>query len=331
MLVMQGVSATPLREDFMVHPKHWLKFLGFALILSVLVACDQGSNPASSVSGEMEDSVGWTIGNIPTNFWADGSGPSAVIDLSVTFKDSSIEATDIDNVEITNSLSPTKSWNYTADRIADYFFISLSSGKKRLGFPGLWTDTANGSVIYLGVYTVEVKLKNGKRSTKSLVTPAPSALTANGYSYIYSPEDYVGTPPSDYIALPKRATIGAVALDATGGSLTINFSVNDDKIYSGWILFFDENKKYLGAAGDFQDFSARTVYPKLNNGLEFRTNGVSNTLALTTADINVSSQVSNFTLSMIKSFRIIMTDGKQYLGTDSSYDTYSVSVGTVSN
>ncbi len=318
----------------MVYSKHWFRLLCFALILSVLVACDQGSNPGSgsSVSGEMEDTVGWVIGNIPTNFWSDGSGPSAVLNLSVTFKDSSIKDTDIETVEITNSLSPTKSWTYTADRIADYFFTSASTGKKRLGFPGLWTTNlaVNGSAIYLGTYTVEVTLKNGKRSTTSLATPAPDARDAKGYRYTYSPEDFVGTPPSDYVPLPKRATIGAVALDTTNGSLTINFSVADDKVYTGWVLFFDANKDYLGAAGDFRDFATDAVYPKLNNGLEFHTDGVSNTLALTTADIAVSSDVSNFTLSMIKNFRIVLTDGKQYLGTDGTYDTYSVSLGTVS-
>jgi hypothetical protein len=314
----------------MFHSKGWFSSLGLTLILSVLVACDGGSNPGSSVSADLEDSVGWYIGNIPQNFWSDGSGPSAAIDLFVSFKDANIEAADIETVEITNSLSPTRSWSYAADRIADYFYTSQSSGQKRLTFPGLWTNTiaANGSVAYLGTYTVEVELKNGKRDTATLVTPAPGS-TAAGYNYTYSPEDYVGTPPSDYVALPRRATIGAVALDATNDSLTINFSVNDDKVYSGWILFFDANKEYLGGAGDFQDFSSEAVHPKLNNGLEFRTDGVSNTLALSPTDIIVSSQISNFSLSMIKSFRIVLTDGKQYLGTDSSYDTYSLSLGTI--
>lgn len=316
-------------KGHMLSLKHYFRLVAFTLTVCLLAAC--GQPPGATVSAELEDVVGWYIGNIPQNFWSDGSGPSVVIDLFVSFKDANIEATDIETVEITNSLSPTRSWSYAADRIADYFYTSQSSGKKRLAFPGLWTSSiaANGSVAYLGTYTVEVKLKNGKRDTATLVTPAPSSLTASGYGYTYSPEDYVGTPPSDYVALPRRATIGAVALDATNNSLTLNFSVNDDKVYSGWILFFDANKEYLGAAGDFRDFSTDAVHPKLNNGLEFHTDGVSNTLALTPTDIIISSDVSNFSLSMIKSFRIVLTDGKQYLGTDSSYDTYSLSLGTI--
>jgi hypothetical protein len=311
--------------------KHWFKFVGLVLILSILAACSQ--SPVASVSGELEDTVGWYIGNLPENYWLSDPRPSAVIDLFVTFKDSSINATDIDKVEITNSLSPTRSWNYTADRIADYFFTSPSTGKKRLSFPGLWTDnlSANGSVIYLGTYTVEVTLKNGKRGTASLVTPAPSALNANGYSYAYSSEDYVGTPPSNYVALPKRATIQSASLNSAGDALALNFSVNDDKVYNGWVLFFNSNGDYLGFAGDFRDFTTGALYPKLNNGQELRTDGTSNILSLTATDVQVAEGVTNFTLSMIKSFRIILTDGKQYIGTDSSYDTFSMSIGTVSN
>jgi hypothetical protein len=315
----------------MLHSKLSLGSLGLALILGLLVACDGGSNPGSSVSADLEDSVGWVIGNIPQNFWSDGSGPSAVIDLFITFKDADIEAADIESVEITNSLSPGRNWSYAADRIADYFYTSQRSGQKRMAFPGLWTSTValNGSVAYLGTYTVEVELKNGRRGTATLVTPAPGALAADGFSYTYSPEDYLGTPPSDYVALPRRATIGAVALDTTNNLLTINFSVDDDKVYSGWVLFFDTNGEYLGVAGDFRNFSTEAVFPKLNDGLEFRTDGVSNTLALTPDDISVSSEVSNFSLGLIESFRIILTDGKQYLGTESSYDTFSISLGTV--
>jgi hypothetical protein len=313
----------------MVFIKRWVKFMGLVPLLGLLAACSQ-SGP--SVFGEMEDQVGWVIGNVAPEYWSDGSGASAMIDLSVTFKDPNIEVKDIDEVEITNSLALGRSWLFTPDMLANLFYTSQRTGQKRIAFIPLSSSllTTNKSAIYLGKYTIEVRLKNGQRSSVSLETPAPNALTSRGYSYAYSPEDYVGTPPSNYVALPKRATVESVALNATSDTLNLNFSVNDDKIYSGWVLLFDGANEFLGYAGDFRDFSTKAIHSKLNGGLEFRTNGTSNTLALSAADIQVSSEVSNFSLSMVKSVRIILTDGKQYASdTNSTYDTYSYSVGTV--
>lgn len=308
----------------MVSLKHYFRFLGFALLLSLLAAC--GQPPGSTVSAELEEQVDWIIGNI---FRAGGSGPAAIIDLSVTFQDPNIELTDLETAIITNTLIPGQQWTFSEDELENYFF-TLDSGKRGLSFSLRSDDlTANGSAIYLGIYTIEVELKNGKRSSKSLVTPAPGSLSSDGYNYTYSPEDYLGTPPSDYVALPRRATIGATALNTTDDTLTINFSVTDDRVYSGWLVLRDANNEFLGYVGEFQDFETRTAHPKLNGGSSLLTDGTTNTLTLAVSDIQVSSEVSDFSLEMVKNFSITLSDGKQYLGTDSTFNTYSVSFGTV--
>jgi hypothetical protein len=308
-----------------------LRFVGVALLF-VLVACDQGGTPGPSVSPEMEDSVGWVVGNIAPNAYSSGSGPLAVIDLSVVFKDTNIAATQIDSVEITNSLSPGRSWSFPAESIEDYFFTSQSTGKKGLSFNFLSTDflAANRSAIYMGTYTIEVTLKSGKSARQILTVPAPDATTSQGFNYMYSPENYPGTPPTGYVALPKLATIGAIGIDATAGSVTLNFSVNDPKVYSGWVWFFDANGKYLGYAGAFRDFESKAINPKLNSGQAFYNDGVNNLFSLDTPDITVSSEVSNFNVSMISKVRLFLTDGRQYAAQpDSTYDTYSLTVATV--
>jgi hypothetical protein len=312
----------------MVFLKQWFKCVVLVLLLSILAACSQ-SGP--SVSAEIDGDLGWVIGNIPANYWSDGSGPSAVIDLSFVFQDPNISLATIESVKISNSLAPSRGWTYTTDELSDHFFTSATTGKKGFSFFNLWTDelSSNGSAIYLGTYTVEVELKNGRGSSKTLVTPAPNALTANGYSYAYSPESYAGTPTANYVALPKRATIESAAFNTTGDTLTLNFLVNDDRVYNGVVEFFDVNGDYLGFAGTFRDFETKSLYPKLNGGLELRNNGTSNNLILSSGDIVVSSRISNFSLAMIKSFNVILMDGKQYVGTKGMYDTYSYSLGTV--
>ncbi len=307
--------------------KHWLKFLGLAFLLAVLAGC--GGSPGSSVSAEMESDVGWTIGNFAPEYWNSDPRPSAIIGLSARFKDSSITKADIESIEVSNSLSPDFSWNYTGAEISDRFFTSQSTGKKGVGFGRLWSRqlATNGSAIYLGTYTIEVVLKNGKRSSVKLDTPAPGALTAGAFRYVYSPENYLGTPPSDYIALPKRATIGATAINTTDNTLTLNFSVQDDKVYNGWVLFFDAQDKYLGYTQDFVNFETRALYGKLNGGSGLRTDGTMNALTLSLTDIGIPEGGSPITLNAIERFELVLSDGKQYVGTTLTYDTYSLSVG----
>lgn len=307
----------------------WFRLVSFAFLISLLAAC--GGTPGPSISGEMDD-LGWTIGNIPANYWTSAPRPSAVIDLTVIFQDKNITEADIETIGITNSLlAQGQGWSYTADKLAGRMFTSQRTGKKVISFYNLWSDqlTANGSVIYLGTYTVTVKLKNGKISTKTLATPAPNALDAQSYSYAYSPEDFVGTPPASYAALPRRATVTSATRNTAGDALAINFSVSDPKVYSGWIEFFDANGKYLGYAGDFKDFGTKAAFPKLNNGQGLFIDGTNNLLSLGTADVQVATDVSNFTLSMIKSYNLTLTDGNQYAATGGLYDTYSYSLGTV--
>jgi hypothetical protein len=193
-------------------------------------------------------------------------------------------------------------------------------------FNNIWSDNpaTNGSVIFLGTYTIEVTLKNGKRDRATLVAPAPTSLTASGYNYTYT-EDFTGTPSSDYVALPKRATPQSASLNAAGDALAINFSVNDDRIYSGWVLLYDAAGKFLGLTNSFQDFETRQPNPKLNNGQGVFGNGANNLLSLTVADINLADGMTNFSLSRIKQYKVVLMDGKQYLGTDGGYDTYSIS------
>jgi hypothetical protein len=307
--------------------RFWLRFVGIALLF-MLVACDQGGTPGPTQSDELEDSVGWFIGNLPQDTWSDGSGPSAVLDLYVSFKSPTIAATDLESAKITNSLLTGSSWTFDQSELANIFYTIQDGDKRiaRLAFNNIWSDNpaANGSVLYLGTYTIEVTLKNGKRDTATLTVPAPGSLTASGYSYTYT-EDFTGTPSSDYVALPKRATPQSAALNAAGDALAINFSVNDDRIYSGWVLLYDAAGKFLGLSDAFQDFETRQPNPKLNNGQGVFVNGTTNLLSLTAADINLADDVTNFSLGMVKRYKVVLMDGKQYLGTKSGYDTYSIS------
>jgi hypothetical protein len=303
----------------------YLRFLVLTILILGLASCSQ-DKPVSEASPEI-DRIGWTFGNLPSDYWKDGSGPSAVIDFTPFFKDTSIQLNDIKNVTIINSLNSGNSWSFEGSTLNDNFFTNSKTGESYLEFNGLWTSsiTGNGSVIYLGTYTITVELNNGKRETKTLTPPAPNSLNANGFSYIYSPESYAGTPPSNYVSLTKQATIQSATLNATGTTLEIQFSVADEKVYSGWVLLYNQEGEFIGSAGDFRNFSRRTLHPKLNSGSIFHIDGSANTFSVAKDDISKSTKISDFNLTDISIFRIILTDGKQYEGTDSFFDTYSIS------
>lgn len=218
------------------------KYLIFLLAIVGLASCTQ-TEPTPTVSPTIEY-IGWVIGNIPSNYWSDGLGPTAVIDLSLRFQDIAIEVADIKSVIITNSLAPEYQWSYETSDLTKIF---SGTKKKWLEFNGLWTPNiaSNASVIYLGTYTIKVELNNGQIATKNLVTPAPNSLNADGYSYTYSSESYIGIPPSNYVALPKQASIQSATLNAAGDTLSIDFFVDDNKIYSGWVWFYNKDGKAL--------------------------------------------------------------------------------------
>ena len=300
------------------------------VFLIFLTACSKPEPTDVGVALPDIDTVQWNIGNIPTAFWPDSSGPATVISFFIYFKSATIQASSLKSVTLTNSLAPDNSWNYVSNELSGRI-LSTSDNKKYLSLKNVFSDNVaeNGSVIFLGIYTITIELQNGETASQDVSISAPNSLTGGSYTHAYSPEDFVGTVPATYAALPKRATINSVSLNSSGNTMIIKFSANDGKIYSGWVEFYDRDKKLLGKTRqNFRDFSNASIHPKLNGGKVFYTDGTLNTLRISAADIEASAS-STFTISDIATIHIALSDGKQYEGTDATYATYSYSIGTV--
>ncbi len=286
-----------------------------ALALAVLlVACGGADAPKKQVDIEK---FGWVIKNDDPS--QDANGVSAFLWASVTFADTGLEATDFASIRIT---SPTgRTWS---DEASD--FVKWYDSEENWYPMGNMYSTSldSGASVELGNYTVEVTLKNGNTARKTLFVPAPGSRTTEGYEFAYT-EDYSGAAnsPSNYVALPKRATITNATLDSQASTLDVEFLVDDATIYSGWLWFYNEAGDWIGYADVLRNYETGAVMAKLNAGEAFFTDGNANTLTFSASseELNLEEGVA---FSDIASVSVVLTDGKQYVGTETNdYDTRS--------
>jgi hypothetical protein len=307
--------------------RHLINYL-FLTALVILSACRSTPSTLPPTLSANIERVNWSIGNIPANFWQGGSGPAVVLNLYVYLESTVLEATDIKSISIRNSIDETRSWSYEASDIPINFFI-LDDEKKYLKLENIYSSAIsdNSSVLFLGTYTVTVELQSGESDTEEIKMTAPNSLEAGSYRYTYSTEDYDGTPPNDYVALPKRANVTA-RLNPANSVLTINFSVDDERVYSGWVNFYNQEGVFLGQLGGyFRDFSDGSIHPKLNTGDSFNTSGAENTLKVNLGDLDKAA--NDFKLSDIAKVFVALSDGKQHENGAKRFNFYSYSLGVL--
>jgi len=179
--------------------------------------------------------------------------------------------------------------------------------------------SANGSVMPIDTYHFEVKLINGYIAAKKFVIPAPGATQSNGYKYIYS-EDFSGPKTSFYTPMLKRPTpLSALKLNDT---IMASFSINDSLALGGWIWLYDISNTYIGKTEYFVDYTTKVNSPALNNGSGLYSSGQVNLFKIT--DSNCMFQPGK-AFADIGSMKIILTDGRQYINTQLTYDCRSLS------
>lgn len=289
------------------------------LILALLLAACGGAGTSSVPKKQVSiESLGWIIENRDPSL--SSSSTSARLRTYINLVDMGLEASDFASVEITDPSDDDGHWFFdTLDEFGDNFDREYST----FTFTLVDSSRDNGSVMPLGDYVVTLKLKNGNSATQTLSVPAPGSREADGYSFVYT-EDYsgAGNPPSNYAALPKRATITNATLDAQASTLDVSFSVTDDMIYSGWLWFYDEAGEFVGYTDYLRNYETGAVMAQLNGGASLLTDGATNTLNLTAASEQLTL-VNEASFSDIASVSVVLTDGKQYADTKSSYDTRS--------
>ena len=247
------------------------------------------------------------------------SGATAFLRPSIAFTATGLEAADFASIQITSSEGT--SWSY--DEAAD-FEKRFSSESNIFFFPSLYdSDLEGGAYVALGDYEVKATLKNGNTATKTLLVPAPASAETDGYNFAYT-ESYANAanPPSDYVALPKRATVESATLDLQASNLEVTFSITDDRIYNGWLRTYNAEGEHLGSSDYFRS-KTDGVMPQLNSGGELRTDGATNTLSVSAEELSFYD--ADTSLADVAAVLVVLTDGEQYEDIDVYYDAMSTS------
>jgi hypothetical protein len=296
-----------------------LKLLVSAIFLTfVLTACSSSSGQDNNPEIER---VFWYMENIDQSYWRTFRDQSAYINFSIHFKQSNITASDIKSIVVT---APTgRKWiNDDAAYIEANFDPQIP---KYTGMRRLYSTyhSSNASVLPIGNYKFNVTYTSGEVATFALLVPEPGSTGTDTVSYTYT-EDYVyaSNPPDGYSELPLRATINSTLLDTTTSQLSVDFSVNDPKVYNGYIWLYDASGNYIGLSEQFRDFASGTVSTTVNLGATFTNDGTANSVVLLDRHIEFNS---GYTMSDIYSLHVVLTDGIQYAADDRSFDTRSIS------
>ena len=282
-----------------------------------ITACKSDLAPLWEIS-----SIGCWIGN-----WApvNSNDGSAYLIMSIYFDNSGPMSSDIESFRI----SPPNGgyWLFDKQDEIDASFMTTDDGKKYIETSRMYSDDlSNGSVLPIGTYIVNVKFKDGSSDEYSQLVSAPGSTTTNGKEFVYTENYYLYyDPPDTHVALPSRATIVSAVYTEASSEITIEFTVQDDIIYNGLVIFYDSadpDPEYIAVSSLFRDSKTKEINTVLNGGNSFHIDNNKNTVVLTEDNIKFEDGKA---MNDIAQLRLSLRDGKQYANLEyADYDTYSV-------
>jgi hypothetical protein len=286
------------------------KIIGLALALGaaglLLMACPSTTAPITSAS---IDSIGWWMENTPSDMNPDAH-LSCVVDiyLSGSFSASNITSAKIENDNSVWIIEAPSSKYHSNGRYIEAVFI-YGSATSYSSFP-------------LGTFSATVGFANGSTAKSTFSVGAPGKQSTPYTTVATEDVTIVNTCPA-----LKRATVSTGSiLDKTNSVATLSFSVTDNAVHSGYVLFYDSNANLVGISKRFYDISTKT----LSNIVKFGTlNSGTTDLSIGLADIDsasTDSSLSTTEFANISYCRVVLIDGAQYSAeTNSTWDYKSYS------
>lgn len=281
-----------------------------ALLLSGCGGAGGSPPPSVTITG-----LGWYEENIHPSFWQTPppGGQTAFYDFIIHYA-GDITFADLQYARV--YLPDGRYWLISRDAAL------FDAANHRIGGWGRWFDDTHVNLLPIGSLRVEVRLNDGVDATYTANIPAPASATAGSYTTMHS-QDLLSAPPNS-APMVARATIGSAnTLTSATGTISLTFSVNDPKVYDGWVWFLDAGKTYLGGFFLFRNPSTGLFAPQLASST-LHTDGTTNTLTLQAGDVQLNPGA---TVGQIASFHVVLTDGAQYAqgGSVLKYDCRSVS------
>ncbi len=233
------------------------------ILLGFFIGCEVNNEPAEPGVPLTVEITGWVIENIDKSFWTKwgytGDWGTAFFDIWVVANDPD-GIDDITYVEVSNPVE------------GEYWVLrdsSIDLYDAEGGFFGGWCRYFGASyphAFYLGQYTALVRDSDGNEATDTLFFSKPGATSGNGF--VYS-EDYTGLTTGG-IEMIKRATIISKTKEAN--DITIEFQVDDSRVFNGFVWFYDSSAEYITWSGYFKN--------TINGGAGLNVEGTTNTLVI---------------------------------------------------
>lgn len=291
------------------------------MMMGLMASCKTSTSSDSDMKSLTITSVAYYATTCPSDYWQSSVTYKAnlVYYFGIHFA-GDIQASDVLYARI-----------YLPNNSSSYWTLDLAKGFDAADSEIWGANCYDGDDIKalpIGTMKAEIKLTDGAVADYSFTMGVPGSKTANGYSYAYSKDD----EPSPFYASStpaiQRPTVNSLTLSG-GSTLSISFTVNGDNVHNGWIWLYDSSDTYLGRFSYFLDPANGAVSPRLSGGLFNYSNGGTNTVTLSVADLVDSSgnAMSAAAFSTIAHCRVVVCDGAQYAapGRYASFDYRALS------
>ncbi len=249
--------------------------------------------------------TGWVIDNIDKSYWTKWGYTDV---WGTAFFNIWVEANDPDGIDdITYvEVSDPEGWYWVLRDSSTGIDLYDPEG----GFFGgwrLWYSSSYPNAVYLGQYTALVRDSDGNEATDTQFFSRPGSTSGNGF--VYS-EDYKGITTGG-IEMIKRANIISKTKEAD--DITIEFQVDDSRVFNGFIWFYDSSAEHITWSGYFKN--------TINGGAGLNVDGTTNTLVIQSSDLDLGS----FIWGDISGFHVVLGDGIQYSPREDFIDHRSIS------
>ncbi len=283
------------------------------LLLVFMLSCENESSDSEKESSVKITKLGWVIENMDPSYWIDTVESTCFYNFWIHYDSSAvITVNDIEYARVCFEGSPDSEdsywWGYDLEANPEL----LNSERKCIGGWYRWYTydySYNGSMLPIGKLIASIKLKGEEPATFELIVPAPGSLTSGNYRYTYT-ENYNGSIPSFITPMIQKADVVSGSVDLSTEKVSISFKTGDERVYNGWVWFYNANGKTVGNTKEmFRNFETKIFTSLLNNGNGVYYNNTANLIEVTKDNIVLNSP---YTFADIKYAIIILTDGMQY-------------------
>ena len=177
--------------------------------------------------------------------------------------------------------------------------------KKRVS--GYFMFNENHNAVPIGDMQAAIKVKNGDVSTLDRTMTSPASTSTMGYAYAYSENG--SALDSTYVPALKRPIVTAHSIDYQALQLSLTFTVNDSRVYDGYLWLYDAADTYIGYSSYFRGSISGAVSSTINGGAAFNTDGSSNVTVMDNSDI---SFLAGHDFTNVTKALLVVTDGTQY-------------------